>query len=147
MEKKDNYTPGDILNYVVEEKMESDFMVALTSHKMNYSIGEIVDRQFEKRGGGFHLCSASYRLDLPIEDEDIVTALGNGLYVSPFVERYGERYRIHFLVHPYPVFMKERFDEEILAEVIRYMIGKTILALRLDTPEKVMEYIGKKKER
>lgn len=38
--------------------------------------------------------------------------------------------------------MKSQFDEEILKEVLRYMIMMTIVRLRLDTPEKVEEYLG-----
>ena len=37
--------------------------------------------------------------------------------------------------------MKTRFEEEITKDVIDYMIHGTIIALRLDTPEKVKEYI------
>lgn len=47
-----------------------------------------------------------------------------------------------FLVHAYPENMKSQFDEEILKEVLRYMIMMTIVRLRLDTPEKVEEYLG-----
>ncbi|MEQ2593909.1 hypothetical protein [Coprococcus aceti] len=38
--------------------------------------------------------------------------------------------------------MKSQFENETLKEVLRYMIMMTIVRLRLDTPDKVEEYLG-----
>lgn len=137
------YTPREIVDYIYKEKLDSDFLVALSYHKGNYSIGEITDKQLTMEEGVCRFRSAGYRIDLPVQDEDIITATTNGLYVSAFISRHGERYQVHFLVHSYPISMKSRFEEQILEEVIRYMIMKTVIALRLDTPEKVRAYAGK----
>ena len=51
-------------------------------------------------------------------------------------------YNVHFLVHAYPENMKSQFENETLKEVLRYMIMMTIVRLRLDTPDKVEEYLG-----
>ena len=83
-----------------------------------------------------------YISPIQITDDDILTAIMNGLYVSAFISRQGDAYNVHFLVHAYPENMKSQFDEEILKEVLRYMIMMTIVRLRLDTPEKVEEYLG-----
>ena len=50
-----------------------------------------------------------YKINIQITDDDIITAVMNGLYVSAFIS---------------------------------YMIMMTIVRLRLDTPEKVEEYLG-----
>ena len=83
-----------------------------------------------------------YKINMQITDDDIITAVMNGLYVSAFISRQGDAYNVHFLVHAYPENMKSQFDDEILKEVLRYMIMMTIVRLRLDTPEKVEEYLG-----
>ena len=83
-----------------------------------------------------------YISPIQITDDDIITAVMNGLYVSAFISRQGDAYNVHFLVHAYPENMKSQFDDEILKEVLRYMIMMTIVRLRLDTPEKVEEYLG-----
>ena len=137
------YTPSDIYKYIKENDYESDFMIALASNRNNYSIGEMTDARYKKKEKGWFLHSDSYHLNILMEDDDVITALTNGLYVSTFISRYQEDYNVHFLVHQYPQSMKIRFDEQILEEVIRYMVMMTILRLRLDTPEKVDEYLGK----
>ena len=83
-----------------------------------------------------------YKINIQITDDDIITAVMNGLYVSAFISRQGDAYNVHFLVHAYPENMKSQFEDEILKEVLRYMIMMTIVRLRLDTPEKVEEYLG-----
>ena len=74
-------------------------------------------------------------------DDDIITAVLNGLYVSAFISRYKEEYNVHFLVHAYPETKKAQFEDAILKEVVRYMIMMTIVRLRLDTPQKVKDYL------
>ena len=107
----------------------------------NFSIGEITDKKIEKRDDEYFLVSKAYSLDIKLVDDEILTAAINGLYISAFVSRKEDKYNIHFLVHQYPASMKSRFEEEITKDVIDYMIHGTIIALRLDTPEKVKEYI------
>ena len=136
-----SYTPRDILEYVYEKHLEDDFLLALASHVENFSIGEITDKKIEKRGEDYFLVSKAYTLDIKLTDDEILTAAMNGLYISAFISRKEDNYRLHFLVHKYPQSMKSRFEEEITKEVIDYMIQGTILALRLDTPEKIERYV------
>ena len=136
-----SYTPRDILAYVYEKHLEDEFLLALASHVENFSIGEITDKRIEKRGEYYFLVSKAYALDIKLTDDEILTAAMNGLYISEFISRKEENYKIHFLVHKYPESMKPRFEEEITKEVIDYMIQGTILALRLDTPEKIERYV------
>ena len=135
------YTPRDILAYVYEKHLEDEFLLALASHVENFSIGEITDKRIEKRGEYYFLVSKAYALDIKLTDDEILTAAMNGLYISAFISRKEENYKIHFLVHKYPESMKPRFEEEITKEVIDYMIQGTILALRLDTPDKIHSYL------
>lgn len=138
-----NYTPRDILNYIYTNKLDTDFLFALTNHVQNFSIGEITDKQIVKRGDDYYLVSQSYSLDIKLTDDEILTAAINGLYISAFISRKDDKYNVHFLVHQYPESMKSQFEEEITTDVINYMISGTILALRLDSPEKINQYIGR----
>ena len=136
-----SYTPRDILAYVYEKHLEDEFLLALASHVENFSIGEITDKKIEKRGEDYFLVSKAYALDIKLTDDEILTAAMNGLYISAFISRKEDNYKLHFLVHKYPKSMKSRFEEEITKEVIDYMIQVTILALRLDTPDKIHSYL------
>ena len=136
-----SYTPRDILEYVYEKHLEDEFLLALASHVENFSIGEITDKKIEKRGEDYFLVSKAYALDIKLTDDEILTAAMNGLYISAFISRKEDNYKLHFLVHKYPKSMKSRFEEEITKEVIDYMIQGTILALRLDTPDKIHSYL------
>lgn len=134
------YTPYDMLNYVIEHKMEASFFTALSMHVGNYSIGEIADKEFEEKNGKYYFCSKSFKIRVEVTDEDVITAFLNKLYVSAFISRQDETYQVHFLVHRYPESMKSQFDDKITDEVVQYMILKTIVALRLDTKEKIRKY-------
>lgn len=138
-----NYTPRDILNYIYSNQLDTDFLFALTNHVQNFSIGEITDKQIVKRDDDYYLVSKAYSLDIKLTDDEILTAAINGLYISAFISRKDDKYNVHFLVHQYPESMKAQFEEAIMNEVINYMISTTILALRLDSPEKVNRYIGR----
>lgn len=138
-----NYTPRDILNYIYSSKLDTDFLSALTNHVQNFSIGEITDKQIVKRDDDYYLVSKAYSLDIKLTDDEILTAAINGLYISAFISRKDDKYNVHFLVHQYPESMKAQFEEAIMNEVINYMISTTILALRLDSPAKVNQYIGR----
>lgn len=136
-----SYTPKDILNYIYDNNLDGDFLLALASNVNNFSIGEITDKKIKKRVEGFFLVSKSYSLDIKLEDDEILTAAMNGLYISAFISRKEDSYNVHFLVHQYPQTMKSKFEDEITKEVIDYMMLGTVIALRLDTPEKVKNYI------
>ena len=138
-----SYTPRDILNYIYDNNLDSDFIFALANHVQNFSIGEITDKQIVKREDKYYLVSKSYSLDIKITDDEILTAVMNDLYISAFISRKEDKYNIHFLVHQYPKSMKSKFEEEITKDVINYMIQGTIITLRLDSPEKINEYIKK----
>lgn len=135
------YTPKDIYNYIVENDLIAAFMVSLTLHKQDFTIAEITDAKYRKKEDGYYLTAPSYKINIKLEDDDVLTALMNELYVSSFISKYNNQYNVHFLVHTYPTSMKAQFDEQILDEVVRYMIMNTIIRLRLDTPEKIDKYI------
>lgn len=135
-----NYTPKDMLKYVLDKDLEAAFLGSLATNTGNYSIGEITDVKWTRDGGSCILKSDSYNLDMPITDDQIVTAVCNQLYVSAFISRHESKYDLHFLVHQYPISMKPQFEDEITHAVIQYMIMKTIIALRLDSPEKIDKY-------
>lgn len=134
------YTPKGIVDYIIENGLEADVLAQMQIHKGGYSIGEIADKKFLLRDSGCKFMSKSYEINIKIEDEDIITAVHNGLYISAFISRKDESYNVHFLVHQYPESMKTRFEDEIATEVIRYMLLHTVVALRLDTPQKVRDY-------
>lgn len=136
-------TPQDIYNYVVNSGKESDFLSAIMLQKQQFSIAEIPDAVFTMENGECRLHSKQYKLDLAIEDTDIIAAVCMHQYITAFISRHGEQYQVHFLVHQYPAALKANFEEEIVREVVRYMILKTIVALRLTTWKKVDEYIGR----
>ena len=93
------YTPSDILNYVYEKELDTQFLLATANHVQDFSIGEITDKKIEKRGEDFYLVSGSYHLDIKITDDEVMTAAINGLYISAFISRKDDNYRVHFLVH------------------------------------------------
>ena len=135
-------TPQDIYSYVVKSGRESDFLAAIMLRKRNYSIAEIADTAFCMEDGTCRLQSKQYRLNLAVEDAEIAAAVRSHQYITAFLSRQDEQYQIHFLVHRYPSERKAQFEEEIAQEVVRYMILKTIVALRLNTWKKVDEYLG-----
>ena len=137
-----SYSPKDIVQYIENADLVADFLTALMMSRRQFTISEITDARFVHLLDTWRLQSAGYDLNVVIGDEDIVTALHNGLYVSAFLCRFENSLSVHFLVHQYPVSMKEQFAEELAREVVQYLIYKTVLALRLDTPEKVLEYLG-----
>ncbi len=49
------YTPRDILNYVYEKELDTQFLLATANHVQDFSIGEITDKKIEKRGGRFFI--------------------------------------------------------------------------------------------
>lgn len=134
------YTPVDMLKYVLDHDMEASFLTAVSMHVGGYSIGEIADKEFVEKDGSLRFKSKSYDINVELTDDDVITAYRNGLYISAFISRKEDNYQVHFLVHRYPVSMKIEYDETITAEVVQYMILKTIIALRLDNREKIRKY-------
>lgn len=136
------YTPTDILDYVIENEKEADFMVSLAQHKGDFTIAEIVDAKYLKKEKGYTLKSATYNVNVPIEDPEIQAAINVEQYISSFISKSGNEYQIHFFVHGFKKAQKSEHEEEILRSVVEYMILKTIIKLRLDSPQKVDSYIG-----
>ena len=136
-------TTHDMLSYVLSNNYESEFLTSVALHKNNYSIGEIADKRFKEKDGIYKFISKEYSINIEINDDDIKTAIHNGLYITPFISRKEEQYQVHFLVHQYPESMKSQFEDPIAKEVIEYMILKTIVALRLDSEAKIDSYISR----
>ena len=44
------YTPRDILNYVYEKELDTQFLLATANHVQDFSIGEITDKKIETWG-------------------------------------------------------------------------------------------------
>lgn len=135
------YSPKDICQYVRENELEAQFMNSVMNHVGNFTIAEITDKKLQRVGDHVNLKSKMYSIDVDITDEEIVTAVANGIYVSTFYARLNDSFQVHFLVHMYPESMKPQYEEEIFQDVLWYMIKKTILTLRLDTPEKIDMFV------
>ena len=135
------FTPIDILDYVIDNEKEADFLVAITMHKKGYSIGEITDQKFITKDDKLFIRSKTYNIYQEVNDMDIIVAEKAGKYISAFLSRYNDMYQLHFLVHDCMAEDKERYEDDIAKRVVQYMILKTIKQLRLDTPKKVEEYI------
>ena len=135
-------TPKECYDYIVKNEMETAIIGAMMQQTDNYSIAEIADARFHNREGKISFTSAGYKINIEVTDDEIVTAVLNGLYVSAFLSRKDDNYRVHFSVSGYPAEMKARFEEEITKEVVRYMIMSVIMACRLDSEKKLKIYIG-----
>lgn len=135
-------TPYEMVMFVYKNGLENKFLTSMMKHKDGYSIGEIVDKEFVKTEKGYNFVSKGYKVNLPINDDDVLTAVMNGLYVSAFISRKDAQYNIHFLVHKYPITMKPDHEDEILNEVLRYMVLNTVVALKLDNKDKIRKYCG-----
>lgn len=136
-------TPGDIVDYILAEGIESEFLLSVSRFKNNYTIGEIADGEFYFKDNTARFRSKGFGIDVDVNDDNVTAAACTGMYISTFISRHGDSYQVHFLTHAYPAGLKERFAEDIVKEVVRYMILKTVKALRLDTTDKVKEYITK----
>lgn len=135
------YTPYDMLDYVYKKDFTKDFLMSVTRNVGGYSIGEIVDKEFcTAATGELRFKSAGYGIDVAIDDADVFAAVMNKQYVSAFISRLGDKYNVHFLVHKFKSAEKASFEDNILDEVLRYMILHTIVALRLDNKEKIRKY-------
>lgn len=133
---------SELVDYIFDNGLEMDFYSQVMLHKGGYSIMEIADAKFVRFGSEVQFNSESFKVKLAVTDDDIVTAVCNRLYISCFIARMGEEYQVSFLVHRYPISMKERFAEQIAVEVMRYMISNAIVSLKLDTLDKIKAYIG-----
>ena len=109
--------------------------------KNDYTIAEITDAEFVKGYGTITLTSQNYGIRVPLKDDEISQAIRSGQAVTAFVSRYKNEGQVHFLVHAYPADELEHHQEEITQGIIRYMILRTIVKFRLDTAEKIIEYL------
>ena len=139
-------SPNEAYEYVVDNNLETDVLSSMLTHKMDYSIAEIVDGNFRIEdaadGRKVTFVSKGYKIDVPITDDEIVTAVFNGLYISAFISRKDDAYNVHFLVSGYPARLKAMFEEEIARNVVRYMILSTVVACGLNSEKKIREYIN-----
>lgn len=133
---------SEIVDYIFDNGLEMDFYNQVMLHKGGYSIMEIGDARFVRFGDEVQFKSDNFKLSLAINDDDIITAVNNRLYISSFIARINEDYQVSFLVHNYPISMKDRFAEQLARDVMKYMISNAVFTLRLDTIDKVKEYIG-----
>ena len=133
-------TPTDCYNYIIENDLEMPVLGAMMNHVGGYSIAEIADGRFHNSDGAVSFSSQGYKINIPVTDDEIVTAVLNGLYVSAFLSRNQDKYQIHFLVSGYPVDMKCRYEEHIAKGVVKYMIMSTIVACRLDSEKNCLLY-------
>lgn len=134
-------TPKECYSYIVENGLETSVLSAMMRQVGNFSIAEIADGKFKEFDGNVRFISKGYNINMTLEDDDIITAVLNGLYVSAFISRKDDKYQVHFLVSGYPKSMKCHFEEEIAKDVVRYMIMSTIVACQLNSVKKVEEYI------
>lgn len=138
-------TPNEAYEYIMENNLETDVLSAMMTHTMDYSIAEIADGSFkleeEADGRKVTFVSKGYKIDVPVTDDEIVTAVLNGLYISAFISRKADNYNVHFLVSGYPAKMKAMFEDEIARNVVRYMILSTVVACGLNSEKKIREYI------
>lgn len=139
-------SPNEAYEYIMENNLETDVLSVMMTHTMDYSIAEIADGSFkieeEADGRKVTFVSKGYKIDVPVTDDEIVTAALNGLYISAFISRKADNYNVHFLVSGYPAKMKAMFEEEIARNVVRYMILSTVVACGLNSEKKIREYIG-----
>ena len=135
-------TPKECYDYIIKNNLEMPVLGTMMNHLKDYSIAEIADARFHITAGVVSITSAGYRINVPITDDEIATAVLNGIYVSAFISRKEDKYQIHFLVSGYPKEMKCKYEEEIAKDVVRYMIMSTITACRLDSEKKLREYIN-----
>lgn len=135
-------TPADMLDYVIENNMEGAFLGAIMLHKGGFSIGEVTDARFIDKNDKLRVMSKAYELNVTIEDEEICSAVRSGMYVSVFIARNGGERALHFFVHRMKLEQKSQYEEEAVRAVVQYMIIKTIIALRLDSTEKIDAYIA-----
>ena len=138
---KKNYSPTDILKYVLENDLESDFLVKVMLHKDGFSIAEITDGRFERVDTEYIFKSAAFELSVPVKDPDVRRGLYEGRYISAFISKGDNGRGLHFFVHECTALQKADFEETIAAEVVQYMILTTIKVLRLDSPEKIKKYL------
>lgn len=133
---------SEIVDYIFDNGLEMDFYSQVMMHKGGYSIMEIGDAKFVRFGGEVQFKSENFKLSIAITDDDIITAVNNRLYISSFIARMNEDYQVSFFVHNFPTSMKERFEERLAKDVMRYMISNAVFTLKLDSIAKVKEYIG-----
>ena len=58
-----NYSPKDILDYIYNNKLDTESLFAITNHVQNFSISEKKEKKIVKRGEDYYLTSKAYSLD------------------------------------------------------------------------------------
>ena len=110
-------TPTDCYNYIIENDFEMPVLGAMMNHVGGYSIAEIADGRFHNRDEAVSFSSPGYKINIPVTDDEIVTAVLNGLYVSAFISRNQDKYQIHFLVSGYPkTFSRPLYEQRNFAK-------------------------------
>ena len=54
------YTPRDILNYVYEKELDTQFLLVTANHVQDFSIGEITDKTLKQDKNLPHVFQSSY---------------------------------------------------------------------------------------
>ena len=68
-------TPTDCYNYIIENDLEMPVLGAMMNHVGGYSIAEIADGRFHNRDGAVSFSSPGYKINIPVTDDEIVTAV------------------------------------------------------------------------
>lgn len=136
-------TPTEAYNYIMENHLEVDFFSSMMMHKCDFTIAEIADGKFVVDNSYVFFRSKGYNINIQIEDEEIAAAAKNGLYISSFISKKSSNRNVHFLVSMYPASMKGQFEEEIVQDVVKYMIISTVVACNLNEETKIGDFCGK----
>ena len=73
-------TPTDCYNYIIENDLEMPVLGAMMNHVGGYSIAEIADGRFHNRDGEVSFSSPGYKINIPVTDDEIVTAVLKVIY-------------------------------------------------------------------
>lgn len=135
------YSVEEMCQYMKDEELVIPVLHANRVCKNRYSIMEIFDAKFQREGDKVRLISKDLDLYELMEDDNIITAVINEIYLTAFVERNQDAYFVHVLVSKYPRCLKKRYEKEIFDEVIDYMLQQIIKSQNLTTKGRLMKYI------
>ena len=77
-------TPADCYKYIIDNDIEMPVLGAMMNHAKDYSIAEIADGRFHNRDGVVSFSSPGYKVNIAVTDDEIVTAVLNGLYAVSY---------------------------------------------------------------
>lgn len=135
------YSVEEMCQYMKDEELVIPVLHANRVCKNRYSIMEIFDAEFQREGDKVRLISKDLDLYELMEDDNIITAVINEIYLTAFVERNQDAYFVHVLVSKYPRCLKKRYEKEIFDEMIDYMLQQIIKSQNLTTKGRLMKYI------